>query len=100
MSNDEFENEDFTETKKVEDHPLTEEEPRVGVILASERIDVRHYPNMTIQDALNQVKGSPEGDKFRLLLDGAISSLDTVIPNANSEVIFVGNWVLGNQKKI
>ena len=26
MSNDEFENEDFTETKKVEDHPLTEEE--------------------------------------------------------------------------
>lgn len=97
---DEFDQEDFEETKKVEDHPLEEDEPRLGVVLASERIDVRHYPDMTIQDALNQVKGSPEDDKFRLLLDGALSSLDTIIPNANCEIIFVGNWVLGNQKKI
>jgi len=102
MTNDEFEQEDFEvqESKSVLDNPLKEGEPSVGVILASERLDVRYYENMTISDALKQVKGNPEGEKFRLLLDGKISSMDTIIPKATSEVIFVGNWVLGNQKKI
>lgn len=96
---DEFDNEDFEETKNVDDNPLQEGEERVGVLLASERIDVRYYENMTVQDALNQVKGRPEGEKFRLLLDGKVSSLDTIVPNANAEIIFVGNWVLGGKKK-
>lgn len=102
MTNDEFENEDFevSESKSVLDNPLKEGEPSVGVILASERLDVRHYDGMTIQDALNQVKGRPADEKFRLLLDGKISSMDSVIENASSEVIFVGNWTLGSKKKI
>ncbi len=102
MTNDEFNQEDFeaSENQSVLNKPLEEGEPSVGVILASERLDVRHYKDMTINDALSQVKGRPADEKFRVLLDGKISSLDTIIANANSEVIFVGNWTLGNKKKV
>lgn len=102
MTNEEFDQEDFEdeENKSVLDNPLKEGEPSVGVILASERLNVRYYKDMTISDALNQVKGHPENEKFRLLLDGKLSSMDTIIPSETSEIIFVGNWVLGNQKKI
>jgi len=101
MTNDEFEPEDFevSESKNVLDNPLKEGEPSVGVILASDRLDVRYYEGMNIKDALNQVKGDPAGDKFRLLLDGKISSMDTVIPHKDAEVIFVGEWTLGGKKK-
>ena len=102
MTNEEFEQEDFEvkESNSVLDNPLKEGEASIGVILASERINVRHYKDMTVKDALAQVKGSPADEKFRLLLDGKISSMDTIIPNAESEVIFVGNWTLGNKKKL
>ncbi len=99
---DDFKDEDFTEIprKLVADNPLGEDEKRINLILASKPIDVRYYPEMTIQDALHQIKGNPqEGAKMRLLLDGQVSTLDTVIPNEGAEVIFVGEWVLGNQKK-
>ncbi len=101
MTNEEFPTEDFeaVESQSVLDKPLEEGEPSVGVILASERLDVRYYEGMTIQDALNQVRGSPENEKFRLLLDGKISTLDTIVPNSSAEIIFVGGWILGNQKK-
>ena len=99
MSED-FKSEEFENVQSVDDSPLKEGEPSVGVILASNKIDVRYYKGMTVQDALNQCRGSPEGSKFRLLLDGSVASLDTVIPNADAEVIFVGNWTLGNKKKI
>jgi len=99
MSED-FKTEEFENVQSVKDKPLEEGEPSVGVILASNRIPVRYYENMTIQMALDQCHGSPEGEKFRLLLDGSVASLDTVIPNSDAEVIFVGNWTLGNKKKI
>jgi len=101
---EEFENEEFEAEESVSTHelnePIKEGEEKVGVILASERLDVRYYENMTIADALNQVKGKPESDKFRVLLNGSVASLDTIIPDNKTEVIFVGNWILGNQKKI
>ena len=102
MTNDDFATEDFDveESNSVLDTPLKEGEPSVGVMFASERLNVRHYEGMSVQDALNQVKGKPSDDKFRILLDGKISSLDSVIELPNSEIIFVGNWTLGNQKKI
>lgn len=101
MTNDDFKTEDFEVTKSnsVLDRPLEEGETGLGVILASERLEVRHYEGMTIQDALAQINGRPEGDKFRVLLDGKISSLESIIENSSQEVIFVGNWTLGNEKK-
>ncbi len=103
MTGDNFEEENFEEQKTdlVEDNPVKEGEAQVGVILASKSISVRHYKGMTIDGALKQIKGSPDSKtKFRVLLNGDVSSLDTVIPEANMEIIFVGEWVLGNQKKI
>lgn len=101
---EEFENEDFEVEEKASqielNEPMKEDEESVGVILASERLNVRYYENMTIADALNQVKGKPEDDKFRVLLNGSVASMDTIIPDNKTEVIFVGNWILGNQKKI
>lgn len=96
---DEFQDEEFQDTGNVDDNPLKEGEPTVQIHLASKAIDVRYYENMTIQSALNQVRGKPKGDKFRLLLDGAVASLDTVVPSANTEIIFVGEWDLGKNKK-
>ncbi len=104
MTGDDFTNEEFEPKPNdgfVSDNPIKEGEQTIGVILASERLDVRYYPKMNVQDGLNQIRGKIDStQKFRLLLDGKVASLDSVIPNENAEIIFVGNWVLGDKKKV
>lgn len=97
---EEFDNEDFTVEEEKSGTPA-EGEPAVTVVLASKPISVRYYPNMTIRKALDQVKGkADESAKFRLLLDGDLSSMDTIVPNENAEIIFVGQWINGHKKKV
>jgi sulfur carrier protein ThiS len=54
---------------------------------------------MTVQDALDSVQGNPSGE-FRIILNGAIVSVDTVIPKETTELVFVGSWQNGIKKKV
>lgn len=91
-----FDQEESQALDNVEDN---EAEKTISIIVASQQVNVRYYENITVKDALKQIDGSPADDKFRILLNGKLATLDTVITDPNTELIFVGEWVLGGKKK-
>lgn len=61
--------------------------------------DVPYEKGMTVQNALDSVQGNPVGE-FRIILNDALVTVDTVIPEDTTELVFIGSWQNGGKKKV